>query len=587
MLSSYPFTYGALLAFITLAASVLAVPCPPGTFSTGSTCEKCQPGTYQNESGQNSCKKCPAGTFTQFAGVTAEGLCLKCPAEYNSLPGSSSCFKCPTGEIRICENCIHCPPGTRISGCECRPCSPGFFSTEANLFQCTQCPPLQRATEDRTGCRDAECPLGEEFDFGCSVCRELSFRNASMTKCEPCPRRTTFLDYSKPKVRCMKCPPGQFITDIFTSNTEDGEPVCLPCPPGRTTVGFGKAFCRREGGPCPSNFFEDDDGDCDRCDKHQRFIPGQKKCVDCAPNEFSRGGLVTKCDKCPPGHLFSGFQCECPPGLFSRKGKCRPCPAGTYKRGFSLGDCVGCLRDSFSERGASKCTMCPPGTSSQKSNGRKCERLPTCPEGFVLPPKLRSVFSEFICISGTSGCPKGLVGAGYRRGRFLCKNKKGEVVCPRGQIFNNVDACISCTIGWKLTEKPSGELKCSPCDDISISKGGLTRECRKCKGNLLPSKSEQKCVCPYPIPGNRKKCIPSNRCPSGTIPVTNPLGRVSCVKCLPGTFQSGENCVNCPVNKTSNLGATGCADCPPGTGTYDAGGELLNRPIGDANCVPI
>lgn len=587
MTLNHPFLCLALGALFILSTKALAETCPPGTFRQSATCKKCPPGTYQNLPDKPTCKKCPAGTFTQFRGVISERLCQRCPDDSNSLPGSSSCFKCPNGHVRRCQKCIRCPPGSYLSGCECSRCSPDSFSTEANVDECTKCPPNQRATSDRKRCRDARCPPGTEFDFDeCLDCMYLNFRNSSMTRCEPCPPRTTFLDFFSPKVQCMKCPPGQFTTDVFTTNTFEGVPICLPCPPGRTTLGSGKVLCRRIGGPCPSNFFEDEDGDCDICDKNQRFVPSLKKCVNCAPNEFSRGGLVTSCEKCPPGHVFSGFECECPLGQISVKGKCRSCPAGTFRNENSGNTCIECDGDSFSKKGATECTKCPPGTISEESKGRKCRSFPKCPDGFIIPPLFTSAFSAFVCISGSTGCPKGLTGAGFVSGRFLCRNKKGKVVCPKGSVFDNKDDCLSCSIGFKLTQKPSGELQCNPCERTKVSKGGLARKCRKCKGDLIPDGINENCVCPFSLVGNSKKCTQSNRCPSGTIPVTNPLGRVRCVECLPGTFQSGEDCFNCPVNKTSVLGATKCKACPSGTGTYDAGGEIEDAPVGDANCVP-
>lgn len=475
--------------------------CRIGSFFNGRRCRRCRPGTFQDAVGSTSCKQCRAGTFTASRGVISDQLCLDCPEDSNSAPGARKCFKCPRGEVRRCAECKRCPKGSFFNGCDCDKCFDGTITTEDNQSECTECPPGMRSNRDRTKCIDGGCPPGFQFYSGeCLPCTSvefsyLNFKNETTGLCQPCSSRTTVLDFQAPEKGCEQCPPGEFLTDIIVP-TDFQLRGCERCPPGTRTVGFGKPLCREIGKPCPDNTFEDEDGDCQICDPGFRFDPKNKRCVECRSNEVLRGPelvhLFTKCRKCAPGQIRQFDLCACRDGEVFRNGRCRICPAGTYASG---GECTPCDSNEFSGQGATICTPCPPGTTSAGSGGRRCERI-RCKKGLIIPPLFVSSFPERTCISPVTGCPRGLRGLGFKSGTFLCADRKGEVVCPKGSVFDGNDECISCSPGWRIVETESGGLTCRPCPDSRpISDGGTTRTCRACKNGFQASFGSSKCFC--------------------------------------------------------------------------------------------
>ena len=74
--------------------------CKQGTYSVGgaaTSCSVCQPGTYQNETGQSVCKSWPAGYQCPEDGMTSVNDTYKCDAGTYSVGSASSCSNCPAG----------------------------------------------------------------------------------------------------------------------------------------------------------------------------------------------------------------------------------------------------------------------------------------------------------------------------------------------------------------------------------------------------------------------------------------------------------------------------------------------------------
>ena len=94
--------------------------CQPGTYqdqSGQSECKACSPGTYQDEAGKNKCKSCGVG---EYQDITGQSECKPCNAgEYQDQPGQSTCKSCGVGNyITGQSECIACD-GYSLGGSKC------------------------------------------------------------------------------------------------------------------------------------------------------------------------------------------------------------------------------------------------------------------------------------------------------------------------------------------------------------------------------------------------------------------------------------------------------------------------------------
>lgn len=433
-------TIAALLFATTviLVQPASALRCPRGTFRVGKGCHLCKPGTYQDKPNRFGCKKCPGGTFTRFYGVRVQDLCLPCKPSQFSRMGSSKCSNCPKGQVYSCKKCIRCPPGTSLTydGCECKPCESGYFSTKANQETCTECPNRQDSNKDRTGCTRTTCKPGFERDYSsCQKCQYNEYRSASTDQCEECPRRTVTNNFNGPNSKCIRCPPGTFITDLLKETTTNEQvPYCEKCAPGTNTKGFSKALCRQVGKPCPKYAFVDKEGDCDGCEANYRLDVAEKKCVRCPNNAISAGGVTTRCTPCGKGGEQGPYnRCVCKPGWDETDGKCKKCPAGSFRGRGDYG-CEKCEEGFFSQAGATRCKKCARGTMNAGDGNSRCIKKPKCRKKYIVGYESASYFPRTVCVSGKTGCPYGLR-LTQRRGKFWCVNQRGDIVCPKGQRY--------------------------------------------------------------------------------------------------------------------------------------------------------
>jgi len=136
--------------------------CEPGTYNdrTGQSsklaCIPCDVGTFSTLKGANSsevCKRCSGGTFGNRTGATDCELCAN--GEYQPKPGQTSCLKCEVGtfsNLTGLEECTPCPNrlSSELGSNDCRFCAEGYYlqipsSDDIDLFNrpdvyCTECP---------------------------------------------------------------------------------------------------------------------------------------------------------------------------------------------------------------------------------------------------------------------------------------------------------------------------------------------------------------------------------------------------------------------------------------------------------------
>ena len=79
------------------------------------SCEKCDPGFYNDIPGNETCKYCPIGYYQNEKGLS---YCIGCiPGTYENKTGSHVCKKCATGQYQNLPGnttCIECPIGCAV-----------------------------------------------------------------------------------------------------------------------------------------------------------------------------------------------------------------------------------------------------------------------------------------------------------------------------------------------------------------------------------------------------------------------------------------------------------------------------------------
>lgn len=560
-----------VLVVIALGAHLAAVEtaeipktCGPGKYLTSTGCKLCPLRTFSNtRSAATECQQCPNDTYTLRRGVTSRRLCFRCPSKFTSNQSTPKCSPCPTNHIGKCGRCVNCPPGTYINdyrNCTCEKCSSNEFTSTSNKLRCEQCPTGLIATSSGTSCKSPGCAPGYSYDgYECLPCEYNTFRNGNMSTCEECPTRTvtgTFTAGSK----CYKCPPGQYITDYAPQgSTYEQTPLCFSCPPNSTTIGYSKPLCRASRGKCPPNSFVDRQEDCQVCPYNHRVNLKTRRCVPCPDGYAAYSGAMETCIKCPDGATGGLFgRCECKEGYMSHNGQCIPCPIGTSTDAGADYGCNPCADGYIAPReGMTRCLKCPKGLGIVDTNRTRCTAIPKCPTGYIYRKPLNLYYAQATCVSTQSGCFPGTRPV-IRRGKVLCVNSKGEVVCPPGSLFDKDNMCISCgPMYYAVKAKGSPRRTCQRCPNGSYSFGGNATSCTHCPSgfSILEGLPEDFiCTCPSGnyIQSDNGACV---RCPLGT--ESDPSDPHKCQPCTKGFSLTSRYDRYCGCKRPNVINGTG------------------------------
>ncbi|XP_033646870.1 uncharacterized protein LOC117306372 isoform X1 [Asterias rubens] len=526
--------------------------CPDGTEFSDQY--PCQPGTYNNATGQGnvtSCKYCPPGWFCESAGlVEPSGQCdpgfycnggsdEKRPfdeGELVSLPTSGYLF--PNDTCHPTFDCV-CPAFDMSTG---GLCGPGYY-----------CPIGSPAAQNCRGGMYCETPGLEEPTGNCSagfycnhtstvpdqyICPAGHYCEVGTAVPTPCPEGM----FSRTEMNtglnnCENCTAGSYCEGEGNVEPDAECTMGYYCPGGQTSATPSDLKCPR-GYSCPQGSWEPQlcdngtyqgqlaQGECDIC-------PGGSYCD---PYEV---GPVINPSNCPQGYY-------CPPG--TRENTTNPCPEGTY--GETIGydiidDCVQCPERYYC------------GTPALQAPTAECYAGYYCTSGSSSPtpyddmvdPDNNSTFT------GNDVCPIG----------YFCTNGTAyPEPCPPGTFSTNtrvtsVDGCEDCPRGRYCNMQGFVKVDSAPdCAPGYVCTGGST----------TPT--------PAADSGKGYPCPAGHYCPEGTL---SELG------CPVGTYQSNtgqSNCTLCPdglMCETVNLTApseckTGhyCQEgsplpipCPPGT----------------------
>lgn len=234
--------------------------CFPGTFQDQTkqdTCKLCTSGLYQDENGKSSCKGgCNAGSYI----TTDKSACLSCePGQYQNLDDQSECKTCPlnqesTGDLKACvsigEQASHyvakksgrCEGGdlARIesaSDCGAAAVSMGYSDTSANTAS--------------WGYRPKGCYFWSGSD--------LHFNTNAIATGNSCSQENECL--------CtLTCPPGKY-------QDQTQQTTCKNCPVGYFQEQSKRSKCH----PCLAGFYSD-----------ETAATGAQQCQGCEKGKYGR-----------------------------------------------------------------------------------------------------------------------------------------------------------------------------------------------------------------------------------------------------------------------------------------------------------
>lgn len=367
------------------------VPCPPGTFSNFGRCARCKAGENTKVSGAAVCMlddtPCPSNFFRDF-----RGACKRCNKMQRYNPKKRSCEECGPGQESaggLATKCTRCPSGARDSpeGCVCN------LGTQREVNgKCVPCPPGEFLGF-----------IGSPFSSDCRKCRAGTIaQRPGSTSCTECPAGKVQPLEGQSKCNNFVCPKG-LVPRLARSQFTEAECVVpsTNCPPDHDRLVEDKKglFFTCSPRTCPAGTFKEVGRNtfprrgtlnlCSSCPVNARFNRMKNRCDFCNEEvELSKGGLDTKCRKCPDGKVVFRGRCECvnhreivggkcrkcprgQVGFLERPG-CAPCPAGTFQTGGSLPECQNCRAGTFSESGTTKCSPCPKGTTTFGQGDANC-----------------------------------------------------------------------------------------------------------------------------------------------------------------------------------------------------------------------
>ena len=383
------------------------------------------------------------------------------------------------------------------------------------------------------------------------------------------------------------------------------------------------------------------------------YLPKQSvSCQPCTTGSYCSGGTFTFSETanqglttCPSGYTSAAGataedRCYISIGngkyLATAKSTTQTaCPAGTYKAAHtvyygSTSACSNCGVGTYSTGGATSCTACPSGyTSDAKATAQnkcyinvgagkyigtaKSTTQTACPAGKYNPAHKVNYGSTSACgncavgtystggAASCTACPSGYTSAAgataqnkcyisVANGKYLGTAKgTTQTACPAGTYkaahtvyYGSTSACSNCGAG---TYSTGGATTCTSCPSGYTSSSGATAQNRcylsVAAGRYLPTaKGTSVSTCPagtYKAAhtvyyGNTSAC---SNCGVGQ---SSAAGSASCTTCAAGTYNdtAGSTCKTCPTGQYCT-GGSARANCPAGTYGASSGLKASNQ----------
>jgi hypothetical protein len=253
-------------------ASVLCLPCLPGTYQdkvNSTKCKDCRRGEFQNLPRETLCRECPEGFYQ---GNRSAPLCFPClPGKMQHLPGQHTCEDCENGRFQtsMAQTACERPDKVKVAvdGVAVIDIPPGF----------------------EVDCADPDSGVCEAY----SICPAGKFSSlkAGRPHCKTCVDANRYGEgYESPtgSTTCTECPKGKFV--------EHGDGLCSACPAGYFQSDTGQTSCTA----CPAGYANEESEGESAC-----FDQGWEKAQDCTSEQYLNDTDMNprewRCATCPLG----------------------------------------------------------------------------------------------------------------------------------------------------------------------------------------------------------------------------------------------------------------------------------------------
>ena len=463
--------------------------CQPGTYNatnntTATSCTPCAYGSYTSSSGQLQCSQCPAGSYCPSSSTNS----TQCsPGTYQPISGQASCLQCLSGEYSgagstSCSKCSmtgangYSSPANASSPASCTvtSCSPGYT---LNNGTCTAC---GAGTSSAGGTATS-----------CTSCGVGTYSLSTASNCTSCGAgKYTTGTGSTAAASCLPLPAGAIQNPAggysCSSGYYNSNNTCTILPTGATINSSGNGFT------CASGYSQSVTG-CTQCLAGTYAAAGATTCSACGTGTYSSSNGATSCTPAPSNTIVNanktGFTCST--GFYNSNGSCTPLPTGATINSSGTG------------------FTCAP---NYYNNGTTCIPLPS-------NATINSTGTGFTCAAGFSQSATG---------------------------------CTQCAAG--TYNSSAGAISCLPCGSNTYSSAGAT-VCLSPPPNAIANSSGTGFACSTGFYNNNGTCtaLPSNA-------TLNTAG--TSFICAAGFSQSATGCTQCGIGYYSGSpGASSCTAC--------------------------
>ena len=284
---------------------------------------------------------------------------------------------------------VKCLKGHHCVGDVITPCQVGTYADSKGFASCLSCPPGKyTAINASTSC--TQCTgttiAANAGEFKCTLCPSDHYPSNGSIACIPIPfgvyyvdengEPTQYQNSTKVEYKCIagnKCRSGRMIKCPAGRYADSGALRCDVCLAGTYTNSSSSPTCHM----CPVGSISNSSGQtsCHRCDNGTYSSRERTLCLSIVPGtyfvkskQYKGVGIedlaVQQQNQCPSGSWCSGGKAnDCDVGTFSTKGatQCTKCPPGRFVNHTTASECVECSTNTFSVTGATSCTMCSSG----------------------------------------------------------------------------------------------------------------------------------------------------------------------------------------------------------------------------------
>ncbi|CAD8093460.1 unnamed protein product [Paramecium primaurelia] len=532
--------------------SCLICTSPCGTcVDTSTKCLSCN--TLTKYLDNNACLNCvqPCQTCSNAA------YCLSCISTYY-LTAQNTCSQCvsPCVTCTTQTSCLSCIDGYYLSGTQCLICDSNCRTCWNRADYCMTCTQRQYlTTENKCAACTSPCSSCVNSATSCTSCLDLFYYEANSCKrcispcwtCDSaniCKLCLSGKYYDQTQKYCLDCDKTSCVTCTGTATT------CLSCASGKYL----------------------ENNTCKTCDP---------KCIACTS--------LTTCQSCSVGYYYNGSEClactlpciECNSGSI-----CTKCQNDLYK--LSLSQCISCSLpcrtcdqdvckscvnkyyfDSAEIDTTKKCKLCI-SPCDQCTSSSSCT---TCISGFYLDGTscLKCTNNCNTCETATKcfTCVSNSFYLTTSNTCLTCSNM--DAACLTCSALNR---CLTCKDGFFIYNLTQNGVTTSTCQACSVKCSSCSQslsQCSRCAGNRQGT--PQCTTCPYGFfdsgllnceQCNTKFCITcSGSAKNCSICANQRIQPPTCF-CRPGTYTSGDDCIQCMANCSSCTTSNQCTLCNTG-----------------------